>query len=357
MAFTPITANQPISYAISRTAYRNSARENLAGGTPVFYTPKDWPAGTYGGYGGPRYKEGYTYYNCPSPESTYNGNCTWWCWGRAYEALGISLPTLGDGGNWYNNYSGTKSTNVNNLRAGDIICLSDGGYGHVMFVESISGSTVTISQSAYSQRSIWSGRACMVNTYSLAELSAGRSVDMYRGVDTAYYYTVVGYLHIGGSGPTPPGPSATPSVSVSPSSASITVDEYSTYADVTFTISVTGIPESQDASNAISFSSNCYRYAYTTNWVYTNYTYGGNTYRAGTRSLIVRYDRLHDYSYTDTAYMYYIKTFTNGSVNSTTPIQVTIKAKATGDDVMDSVYPFLINARKKLGKVKFKIKR
>ena len=323
MAFTPILANQPISYVISNSHYRNGARENLAGGTPVFFVPTNASLNDYG-YGGPKYQYGYTYYNSPS---TIHGNCTWWCWGRLYETMGTYLPNYGDAYNWYSRYTGSKETNANNIQAGDIIVFSDNSAGHVMFVEQVSGNTIYISHSAYSSRSVWSGRACMVNNYQKSEITAGHSIDMYKNVDSAYYVTVIGVIHTGGS--TPPTPTTTPAVSVSPPSYTSTMTGSQTYIDFQFTITVTGIPQNEDASNAISFSNNCYRYAYTTNWVYTTYTVSGVTYRRGTRSLIVRYDRLHDYAYTDTCYMYYSKSFSNGSVNSTTPMSITIQRKNT----------------------------
>lgn len=348
MAFTPITASQPISYVMSRTDYRNSARETLAGGTPVFFVPMSATLNDYG-YGGPKYQYGYTYYN--SPSNIY-GNCTWWCWGRLHQTMGTSLPNYGDANNWYSRYTGSKETNANNIRAGDIIVLDDGDAGHVMFVEQVSGNTIYITQSAYSSRSVWSGMACLANTYQKSEIVAGNRIDMYKGLDSAYYQTVVGVLHTGESGPTPPTPTTTPAVSVSPSSYTTTIDENSTYVDVTFTITVTGMPEDEYANDAISFSSNCYRYAYTTGWKYSTYTVSGVTYKTGTRSLIVRYDRLHDYAYTDTAYMYYRKTFSNGSVNNSTPIYVTIQAKAQDTD-MNTLYAFCLKRRrKKKGTVK-----
>lgn len=338
MAFTPILQNQPISYAAGRTAYRNSARETLAGGSPVFFSPKNTTLNDYG-YGGPRYQYGYTYYNS---SSRYEGNCTWWCWGRLYETMGTALPNYGDASNWYNRYTGSKETNANNIQAGDIIVFTDGGAGHVMFVEQVSGNTIYISQSAYSTRSIWTGRSCIVGNYLKSDIYAGSSINMYKGTgDSAYYQTVIGVIHTGGSSPGPT-PTASPAISVSPSSYTTVMDEDSDYVDMSFTLTVTGIPENEDASDAISFL-NCYRYMYTSNWVYTNYSYGGDIYRQGVRSLIVRYDRQHDYAYNATCYMYYRKTFSNGSINNTTTMNVTVKAKNTIDEQMIEI----INAVKK----------
>lgn len=355
-SFTPITSNKAISYVSGKAIYRNAARENMTYngsvvGTPVYYAPYDAGKNYSTGYGGPRYKYGYTYNNSPSPENTYNGNCTWWCWCRLYEAVGTYLPAMGNANQWYANYSGSKSTNANNIQPGDIIVFSDSSYGHVMFVEKVSGSTITISQSAHSTRSVWSGKACLVTTYTKSEITAGNTVNMYKNLDSSgYNITVTGVIHTGGS--TPPSPGVSPSVSVAPVSRSVIVHENMSYVDMDFTITVTGIPQDENATNAISFSSNCYRYAYTTSWTYTNYTQNGTTYRRAERSLTVRYDRLYDYAYNDTAYMYYIKTFTNGSVNSTTPMYITIKDSNT----MISIYSILARKLSGFRRIKIKIK-
>lgn len=203
MAWSSILANQPISYAMSRTAYRNSARETNAGGTPVFFVPDNASLNDYG-YGGPKYQQGHTYYNSTA---TNLGNCTWWCWGRLFETLGTRLPNYGDATNWYSRYTGSKETNANNIIAGDIIVYSDGGAGHVMFVEYVDGNTIYISHSAYSTRSVWSGMSCLVGTYQKSEIYNGNSINMYKDTgSSAYYVNVVGVIHTGGTPPTPPEP-------------------------------------------------------------------------------------------------------------------------------------------------------
>ena len=153
--------------------------------------------------------------------------------------------------------------------------------------------------------------------------------------------------HTGGGG------GESPSVSVSPSSASATISGADNYVDFNFTVTVSGIPENEDASDGISFSENCYRYAYTSGWEYTDYVVGGVTYRRGVRSLIVRYERQHEYAYTDTAYMYYIKAFTNGTVNHSTPMNITIEEGGSTDDLMLIISAY-VNGKKK-NKINVKI--
>lgn len=358
MAFTPILVDKTIDYARYRTAYRNSARES-SWGSPVFFTPSNWPANTYGGYGGPRYGESGGYNYDESPYTSDVGNCTWWCEGRVYETQGTHHGGMGNAVNWYDNYSGSKSRNANNVSAGDVIVLSDGGYGHVMFVEQVDrDGTVHISQSAASSRvSVWNGYACRVGSYAKSAIYQGNTIDMYKDISgqSAYNLTVVGIIHTGGGspGPEPPTPTEEPSVTVYPSAYDSIMLSTEDYIDFNFTVVVEGIPIDEDASGAISFSSNCYRRMYTSNWTYTEYVIDGVRYLTGRRSLIVRYDRLHDYAYYDTAYMYYRKTFSNGSVNSATRMGIQIEAKETEDEII-SIIAYLLNRRKK--RVKYKIK-
>lgn len=351
MAFTPILSDKSIAYIRNNPYYRNAPRE-AQWGTPVFFVPPDRLVGV-NGEPGPKYKQGYNYDNS---DSVYLGNCTWWCMGRLLES-GCQTNVnwgIGDAVDWYNNWTGSKDTNANNIQAGDIIVLSDTARGHVMFVEQVSGSTIYISQSAYSDKSIWIDKACKVNNYQKSEIYIGSSINIYKGYGISAYENVVGVIHTGGNTPpTPPSPGTTPTVSVSPSSYTGVLDDHSSYIDMAFTITVSGIPETENAQSAISFSSNCYRHMYTSNWTYTTYTVGGVTYQTGVRSLIVRYDRLHDYAYNDTAYMYYTKTFSNGSVSNTTPMYITIQALS---DDMTYLYAFLKNRLLRNKKVKFKIK-
>lgn len=206
--FSPILSAQPISRVAGNNNYRNSAREDLAHGEPVYFVPPHFTLDQYGN-GGPRYKYGYTYNNCPYPESSINGNCTWWCYARLLETMDIALedymePLDWQAKQWYRTFQGDKDPNADNIQAGDIIVLEDSSDGHVMFVEQVDGNTIHISNSAYSTRAIWNGYACHVTEYDRSEIVAGNRIDMYKGYDSAYYLSVVGVIHTGGQGPEPP---------------------------------------------------------------------------------------------------------------------------------------------------------
>lgn len=330
MAFTPILVDKLIDYARSRTAYRNSARESLWG-SPVFFTPSNWPAGTGGGYGGPRYGESGGYNYDDSPYTSDVGNCTWWCEGRLYETQGTHYGGMGNGVDWYDNYSGSKSRNANNVSAGDVIVFSDGGYGHIMFVEQVdSDGTIHISQSAASSRiSAWNGYACRVGTYTKTAIYQGNTIDMYKDISgqSAYNLTVVGVIHTGGGGPTPE--PVEPEISIVPSSYAVTMTAEEDYIDFPFDITIAGIPEGESVSGGNTYPG-LTRVA-NTGWSYSSYIVDGVTYRRATKSQTLRYERESEGEYSITKHMYFNLTFSNGSINTDTPMTITVeKKKAKG---------------------------
>lgn len=217
MAFTPILTARSINSIRSNMNYRNASRENYAG-APVFFTPSTLAAGL-NGFGGPKYvsiEVGQPpYYNYDNSPSTWLGNCTWWCCGRLYETTGKNIRNYFssliniNASNWYNIFTGDKDPDASNIQAGDIIVFTDGGDGHVMFVEQVVSGTIYISHSAYSQRSVWQDKACLVTTYSQSSIYEGASIDMYKDNGSPFYVTVVGVIHTGEDTPEPPQPTKT----------------------------------------------------------------------------------------------------------------------------------------------------
>ena len=327
MSFSPLTSSQPLSFA-NNSYYRNAARESYWG-TPVYYAPGDWPYNTGGGYGGPRYAQGYNYSNSTDP--SHNGNCTWWCCGRLRQTIGTSIPGLGDGANWASNYAaggGTVASDATNINPGDIICLTDGGYGHVMFVETIDGNNITISQSAYSTRSIWNGMACLVTTYTKSEIYAGASLNIYKGLDSAAYQTVVGILKTGAPGPTPPTP-PTPTenltIDIDPSGYTVTMGSSEDYVDFTYNITISGIPGGESVSGGNTYPG--LSRVYNTGWTYSDYTVGGVTYRYAYKTQTLRYTRESNGSYTTLKHMYFNITKSTGTISTDTRMYITVRPK------------------------------
>ena len=330
MAFNPILSDQLISYIRNNSNYRNSYREGLAGGVPVFFTPSTLTSGQ--GWGGPRYPEStppyYTYDN--SPQTTYNGNCTWWCCGRLLEATGKHLEnylTSGlDAKDWYDAFRGNKDVNADDIKAGDIIVLHDSSRGHVMFVEQVVGNTVYISQSAWSARSVWNGYACRVTNYDKNDIYRGNSIDMYKDISGPAYETVWGVIHTGVDDPTPPSPSTEDlEIVINPSSYSVTMNKNEDYVDFTYAIAISGIPAGQTVSGGNTYPD--LTRVYNSGWSYTDYVIDGVTYRRANKTQTLRYYRVGSGAYTTVKHMYYNLSMSTGTINSDTPMYINVKAK------------------------------
>ena len=84
-------------------------------------------------------------YGSISPLRGYKGQCTWYCWGRAYEKTGIRLNTVNNAKTWLNklNTAGTYVVwNSYSPRKNSIGVKTSGTYGHVLFIEDVVGDTV-----------------------------------------------------------------------------------------------------------------------------------------------------------------------------------------------------------------------
>lgn len=75
----------------------------------------------------------------------YGTNCTWYAWQMAYEKAGIALPGWGNAKQWYNDAKNAGYSVGTTPKAGSIIVW--GGwtsYGHVGYVEKVSGNTLYV---------------------------------------------------------------------------------------------------------------------------------------------------------------------------------------------------------------------
>lgn len=73
----------------------------------------------------------------------YGTNCTWYAWKMAYEKAGVTLPGWGNAKEWYNDAKNSGYTVSTTPKANSIIVW--GGwtsYGHVGYVERVSGNTL-----------------------------------------------------------------------------------------------------------------------------------------------------------------------------------------------------------------------
>ena len=77
--------------------------------------------------------------------------CTWHCYGRAKEVMGVTINFSQSGGNnagmWWSRVTNCDKSST--PRANSIAVWQDGGYGHVAYVEKVVGSNVYISEANY----------------------------------------------------------------------------------------------------------------------------------------------------------------------------------------------------------------
>lgn len=110
--------------------------------------------------------EGYTIKN-PFYNSGFDGQCTWYCWGRTYEVTGITLPCNHDAITWTDE-SGYTVGNIPRANSIAVWSVPNHDHGHVAFVESVSGDSVTISEANWNWRAGYSGQS----TYTVAEMES-----------------------------------------------------------------------------------------------------------------------------------------------------------------------------------------
>ncbi|OAA93756.1 SH3 domain-containing protein [Clostridium coskatii] len=95
-------------------------------------------------------------------KSGYTGQCTWFTYGRVLEKLGIALPSQFYGNAvdwWYANASSNVYAYGSEPKANSIVVWGGGphGYGHVGFVEEVSGDTVYFNEGNFNIRGNYDG--------------------------------------------------------------------------------------------------------------------------------------------------------------------------------------------------------
>lgn len=95
-------------------------------------------------------------------KSGYTGQCTWFTYGRVLEKLGVALPSQFYGNAvdwWYANASSNVYSYGSEPKANSIVVWGGGprGYGHVGFVEEVSGDTVYFNEGNFNVRGNYDG--------------------------------------------------------------------------------------------------------------------------------------------------------------------------------------------------------
>ena len=131
--------------------------------------------------------------------------------------------------------------------------------------------------------------------------------------------------YTGSEPPTPPTPTETPEITISPSAYFKTMSSTSDYVDFPYSITITGIPAGETVSGGNTYPD--LSRVYNTGWSYSSYTVEGVTYQTATKQQTLRYYREGTSAYTTVKYMYYNLTFSNGSIHSTTPMTINVEQK------------------------------
>lgn len=110
------------------------------------------------------------------------GQCTWYCWGRAYEKCGANITFSGgqNGNQWYANVSGgykakypASHTPVANSVCS---CNTSSVYGHVLFIEAVEDGYV------YFTEDNWAADDPALRRMTVSEFTSNRQVIGYIAV-------------------------------------------------------------------------------------------------------------------------------------------------------------------------------
>lgn len=146
----------------------------------------DWPNLASASYSAPKN---------PFAAAGYGGQCTAFAWGRANEKLGINFPARGNAATWYNNAPGYQKGST--PQADAIAVWTNGGLGHVAYVERVNGSTVVFNEANWHRYKAtnWGGG------YDGAPESLSTAAMQQRGS-----YRLLGYIYLRPAYVPPPTP-------------------------------------------------------------------------------------------------------------------------------------------------------
>lgn len=128
----------------------------------------------------------------PFSMSGYYGQCTWYCWGRAYELTGINVPCRNNAATWADVARSAGYTVSSTPRENSIAVWNGGSAGHVAFVENVSGNNVTISEANW-------GKIIYDQSWSLQtgiNYYAGRKT-LTTGEMNSRWGSLLGYIYVG----------------------------------------------------------------------------------------------------------------------------------------------------------------
>ena len=84
-----------------------------------------------------------------SSKGPYGVNCTWYTWKKAYDKTGVQLPGWGNAKTWYNSAKKAGYSVGSEPKKNSIVVWNMTSYGHVAFVERVSGDKIYVWDSDY----------------------------------------------------------------------------------------------------------------------------------------------------------------------------------------------------------------
>jgi surface antigen len=107
--------------------------------------------------------------NNPYPCCSNGGNCTWWAWHSACCNWKVGLPPWGNAKEWAGNAKAHPSYEVKSSPVPNSIAVRvSSSYGHVAWVKSVSGSSITVTEMG-----CWSWYGMRTHTYSASYFDGG----------------------------------------------------------------------------------------------------------------------------------------------------------------------------------------
>lgn len=156
-----------------------------------YYASNKYGANIYLNY----YKSDNPYYS-----AGLDGQCTWYCWGRAMERCGVDLPSSGSADawgnaqNWYTGAERSIAKGRTDFSVGTVpkansigVFSKNDGIGHVLFVEDVQNAVVSYSEGNYTPD--------FKNYYRHHEGTYGIN-DTIRYAGTDYEERLVGYIYL-----------------------------------------------------------------------------------------------------------------------------------------------------------------
>ena len=126
----------------------------------------------------------------PFFNSGSGGQCTAFCWGRANEKLGISLPFTGNAQTWWSAAQGLYQTG-SDAQPNSIAVWSYGDYGHVAFIEEVNGDQVTFNEANTGPNSNYDWGCGYVGTKTLSKTTMAA-----RNLGSSGTTQLLGYIYL-----------------------------------------------------------------------------------------------------------------------------------------------------------------